>query len=227
MIITIPKLLDADQVGHMRQALEQAPWQAGVATAGALARQVKDNEQLAPDCPLGQELGQQVLAALGTNPVFMAGALPLKVLPPRFNRYRGGGRYGDHIDRAVFTVPDSPHRIRSDLSATLFLSAPEDYDGGELVINDTYGEQRVKLPAGDMVLYPGTSLHRVEPVSRGTRLASFFWIQSLVREDAQRSLLWQLDTAIGQLHADLDPGHPALAGLTGVYHNLLRRWAQT
>ncbi|MCK9488132.1 MAG: Fe2+-dependent dioxygenase [Xanthomonadales bacterium] len=227
MLVTIPQLLNPDQVERLYRRLQQADWQAGSATAGPLASQVKDNEQLAQDSALGQELAQEILAALAASPVFMAAALPLKVLPPRFNRYRGGGRYGDHIDRAVFTVPDSPHRIRSDLSATVFLSAPEDYDGGELVIHDSYGEQRVKLPAGDMVLYPGTSLHRVEPVSRGARLASFFWVQSLVREDAQRSLLWQLDGAIGELHGDLDPGHPALAGLTGVYHNLLRRWAQT
>lgn len=227
MLLTIPQLFTPDQADRMRQALDQADWQAGAATAGTLASQVKDNEQLPHDSALGQQLAQRILAALAANPVFMAAALPLKVLPPRFNRYRGGGRYGDHIDRALFTVPDSPHRIRSDLSATVFLSAPEDYDGGELVINDTYGEQRVKLPAGDMVLYPGTSLHRVEPVTRGARVASFFWIQSLVREDDQRSLLWQLDGAIGQLHADLADGHPALAGLTGIYHNLLRRWAQT
>ena len=148
------------------------------------------------------------------------------MLPPRFNRYRGGGQYGMHVDSAVFSVPGTPHRVRSDLSATLFLSEPDEYDGGELVVADTYGEHGVRLPAGDMVLYPGSSLHRVTPVTRGTRLASFFWIQSLVRDDGQRSLMWELDGAIQQLAGEV-PGHPALDRLTGVYHNLLRQWAQT
>ncbi len=226
MLLTIPALLDTTAVAAFRRTLLAADWQDGRETAGHVARSAKANLQLPGDSPLGVELGEQLLAALSRNPLFIAAALPLKVLPPRFNRYEGGGNYGDHIDNAVFSVPGTPHRIRSDLSATVFLSEPDEYDGGELVIHDTYGEQRIKLPAGHMVLYPGTSLHRVTPVTRGVRLASFFWIQSLVREDSQRSLLFQLDEAIREVATAL-PEQPVVASLTGVYHNLLRQWAQT
>jgi len=226
VLLTIADLLDTTAVSTFRRKLLATDWQDGRETAGHVARSAKANLQLPGDSPLGAELGEQLLAALSRSPQFMAAALPLKVLPPRFNRYEGGGNYGDHIDNAVFSVPGTPHRIRSDLSATVFLSEPDEYDGGELVIHDTYGEQRIKLPAGHMVLYPGTSLHRVTPVTRGVRLASFFWIQSLVREDSQRSLLFQLDEAIREVAATL-PDQPVVARLTGVYHNLLRQWAQT
>jgi PKHD-type hydroxylase len=167
-----------------------------------------------------------ILAALDRSPLFISAALPLKVVPPLFNRYEGGETYGNHIDGAIYPIAGTPHRVRTDLSATLFLSAPEDYEGGALVADDTYGAHRVKLPAGDMILYPGTSLHRIEPVTRGVRLAAFFWVQSMVRADAQRALLFDLDTAIQSLSLAV-PDDPALAQLTGVYHNLLRQWADT
>ncbi len=226
MMITVPQVLTAEQVRHFRERLAQADWSDGRATAGHLASQVKNNLQLSEDAPASRELGDLVLQALGRHPLFLSGALPLKVLPPRFNRYEGGGTYGPHVDAAVFSVPGTPHRVRSDLSATLFLSDPEEYEGGELTVSDTYGEHSVKLPAGDMVLYPGSSLHHVTPVTRGTRLASFFWVQSLVRDDAQRALMLELDGAIQQLAVDA-PGHPSLSRLTGVYHNLLRQWSET
>lgn len=226
MLLTIPDLLDTATVTDIRQTLLASTWQSGQETAGHVARSVKANQQLPGDSRVGIELGERILAALSRSPLFMTAALPLKVLPPRFNRYEGGGTYGNHIDNAVFSVPGTPHRIRSDLSATVFLTDPDSYDGGELVIQDTYGEQRVKLPAGQMVLYPGTSLHQVTPVTRGVRLASFFWVQSLVREDSQRTLLYQFDEAIRKLAgAQHEPS--VVAELTGVYHNLLRQWAQT
>lgn len=226
MIVRIPKLLSSEELQHCRQVLAQADWADGRATAGGVAAQVKDNQQLPDEHPATRTLGDLVLQALGRHPLFMSAALPLKVLPPRFNRYSGGGQYGHHVDAAVFSVPGTPHRIRSDLSATLFLSEPDEYDGGELTVEDTYGTHGIKLAAGDMVLYPGTSLHRVTPVTRGTRLASFFWVQSLVREDSQRSLMLELDQVIQQLRQDA-PGHDSVDRLLGVYHNLLRQWAQT
>ncbi len=171
------------------------------------------------------ELGGVVLSALQRNALFMSAALPLRVFPPLFNRYEGGQNFGNHVDNAIRQVPRTPVRMRTDLSATLFLSDPSDYDGGELLVEDTYGVHSVKLPAGDMVLYPSTSLHRVTPVTRGARVASFFWIQSLVRDDGARTLLFDLDSAIQQLGSDT-PDHPACVQLTGVYHNLLRRWAE-
>ncbi len=226
MMLTIPEVLTAEQVRHCRERLAQADWSDGRATAGHMAAQVKQNLQLHEDSPVARELGDLVLQALGRHPLFVSAALPLKVLPPRFNRYEGGGNYGSHIDAAVFSVPGTPHRVRSDLSVTLFLSEPDEYEGGELTVEDTYGEHSVKLPAGDLVLYPGTSLHHVTPVTRGTRLASFFWVQSLVRDDNQRALMLELDAAIQQLARDT-PGHASLNRLTGVYHNLLRQWAET
>lgn len=226
MLLQIPAVLSADQIRECRQALEQARWTDGRATAGHLAQHAKRNLQLAHDDPAGTRLGALILDALGAQPLFVSAALPLKVAPPRFNRYQGGGEYGDHIDSAVLTVPGTAHRIRTDVSATLFLCDPEEYDGGELLVEDVYGTQRVKLPAGDLVLYPSTSVHRVTPVTRGARLAAFFWIQSLVRDDQQRTLLLQLDSAIQQLSTKV-PGDPELARLTGVYHNLVRRWADT
>lgn len=227
MMVTIPDLLTADQVEHCRRTLlERGRWEDGRATAGHLAIRAKRNLQLDASDPVAVELGNLILDALGANPVFVSATLPLKVLPPRFNRYEHGGEYGNHVDGAILTVPGTTHRIRTDVSATLFFSAPEDYDGGELVIEDTYGTHEVKLPAGHIVLYPGTSLHRVKPVTRGVRLASFFWIQSLVKDDAQRALLFELDASIQQLSARL-PDAPELERLAGVYHNLVRRWSDT
>ncbi len=226
MMLIIPQVLTPEQVREGRQMLEAAQWTDGRATAGHLAAQVKSNLQLPDDHPVARQLGDTILQALGRHPLFLSAALPLKVLPPRFNRYEGGGEYGNHIDNAIFSVPGTPHRVRSDLSATLFFNDPDEYDGGELTVEDTYGEHSVKLDAGDMVLYPGNSLHRVTPVTRGARLASFFWVQSLVRDDSQRALMLELDGAIQQLTRDA-PGHPSLSRLTGVYHNLLRQWAGT
>ncbi|MEL1266088.1 Fe2+-dependent dioxygenase [Pseudoxanthomonas putridarboris] len=226
MMLTIPDVLDPQQVRQCRQALEQADWTDGRATAGHLAIKAKRNLQLPADSPVAARIGDLILDVLGRTPRYLAAALPLKVVPPRFNRYEGGGEYGNHVDNAVFSVPGTPHRIRSDVSSTLFFSDPDEYDGGELIVQDTYGEHRVKLPAGHLVLYPGTSLHRVTPVTRGTRYAAFFWTQSLVREDSQRSLLLELDDAIQALTQQV-PDSPELSRLTGVYHNLLRRWSQT
>jgi PKHD-type hydroxylase len=226
MMLRIPQVLTPEQVRQCRHLLEAADWRDGRATAGHLAAKVKDNQQLGDDQPATRQVGDLILQALGQHPLFLSAALPLKVLPPRFNRYQGGGQYGAHVDSAIFSVPGTPHRVRSDLSATLFFSEPDEYEGGELTVQDSYGQHSARLAAGDLVLYPGTSLHHVTPVTRGVRLAAFFWIQSLVRDDSQRSLMLELDTAIQQLARDT-PGHPALDKLTGVYHNLLRQWANT
>ncbi|HTQ76561.1 MAG TPA: Fe2+-dependent dioxygenase [Burkholderiales bacterium] len=227
MLLQVPGLLDAAQVGALRTRLENAgdAWVDGRATAGHQGAQVKRNLQLAEDSAAARELGGVVLSALERNPLFLSAALPSLVYPPLFNRYEGGMTFGSHVDGAVRLLPGSGLKIRTDLSATLFLSAPGDYDGGELLIEDRYGMQAVKLPAGDLVLYPATSLHRVAPVTRGTRLASFFWVQSMVRDAAQRAVLFDLDMAIVRLTRDL-PGHEALVSLTGCYHNLLRQWAE-
>lgn len=226
MMLTIPNVLTPEQVLQCRTALEQATWQDGRQTAGHVALRAKDNQQLAQDDPLTVQIGDFIIDRLGANPQFVAAALPLKVLPPRFNRYSGGGTYGNHIDNAIFSVPGTSHRVRSDLSATLFFSEPDEYDGGELVVEDSYGSHNVKLPAGHLVLYPGTSLHRVNPVSRGVRFASFLWVQSLIREDSQRSMLFELDRAIQGLIQQV-PESSEIVRLTGVYHNLLRCWANT
>lgn len=225
MLLHIPAVFDATEVSRIREALGAAQWVDGKATAGYQSALAKHNLQLPEDDPLAREIGEAMLQRLWQNPLFMSAALPLKVFPPLFNRYSAGNGFGYHIDNAVRQVRSSPERVRTDLSATLFFSDPADYDGGELVIQDTYGTQQVKFSAGDMVLYPATSLHKVEAVTRGTRLASFFWIQSLVREDSQRALLFEMDQAIQQLTLDT-PEHPALIRLTGTYHNLLRRWAE-
>ena len=228
MLNRIPGVLDAAQVAHLRRRLDAAgaAWVDGRATAGHQGAQVKHNLQVAEDAPLARELGDIVLAALERHPLFLSAALPAMVYPPMFNRYEadGGMHFGRHVDGAVRLLPGTGAKIRTDVSATLFLSAPDEYDGGELQIEDTYGAHSVKLPAGDLVLYPSSSVHRVTPVTRGTRIASFFWIQSLVRDDAQRSLLLDLDMAIMRLAQDA-PGHEALVSLTGSYHNLLRMWA--
>lgn len=228
MLLHVPNVLTAEQVAECRRQLDAADWIDGRVTAGHQSAQAKDNAQLPEDSPVARQLGQFVLTALERNPLFLAGALPLKIFPPLFNRYAGGQSFGNHVDNAVRQVrssqPNTKNWVRTDISATLFLAAPSEYDGGELMIDDTYGSHSVKLPAGDLVLYPSTSLHRVQPVTRGARVASFFWIQSMVRDDGQRTLLFDLDLAIQRLGGDV-AGHPALVQLTGVYHNLLRRWA--
>lgn len=226
MLLQIPQVLGEQQVAAFRRALDQADWTDGRVTAGYQSAQAKHNEQLPEESPLAVELGEQVLAALQRSSLFLSAALPLKVFPPLFNRYAGGQSFGSHVDNAVRSVRGTPHRVRTDLSATLFLCAPDEYDGGELVIEDTYGTHSIKLPAGDLVLYPASSLHLVRPVTRGTRVASFFWIQSMVRDDGQRTLLYDLDRATQLVHRDL-PDSAAALQLTGVYHNLMRRWADT
>ncbi len=224
MLIQIPKVLTAEQVAQIRTELDKAEWVDGRNTAGYISQRVKDNQQVPDTHPIARELGQKILTLLEKHPMFTSAALPLKVVPPLFNRYSGQQNYGRHVDGAIRPVAGTPFRVRTDLSATLFLAAPEDYDGGELVIEDTFGQRRVKLPAGDLVLYPSTSVHKVEPVTRGTRYASFFWIQSMVREDSHRTMLFELDNSIQQLGRDM-PQHPAVVQLAGLYHNLLRLWA--
>lgn len=224
MLLQIPQVLSAEQVADSRRLLDAAEWMDGRVTAGHQSARAKDNVQLSEDSPVAKQLGQLVLAALERSPLFMSAALPLKIFPPLFNRYAGGQSFGVHVDNAVRQVRNTPHRVRTDISATLFLSEPGDYEGGELVVEDTFGTHSVKLPAGDLVLYPASSLHRVQPVTRGARMASFFWIQSMVRDDGQRTILFDLDLAIQRLSVDV-PDHPSLVQLTGTYHNLLRRWA--
>jgi PKHD-type hydroxylase len=224
MVIQIPQLLTAEQIAECRILLDQAEWVDGRVTAGHQSARAKDNMQLPEDHPAALQLGDLILAALERNPLFVSAALPAKVFPPLFNRYRGGQNFGIHIDNAIRNVPGTPHRVRTDLSATLFLAEPDEYEGGELVIEDNFGVQRVKLRAGHLVLYPASSLHHVTPVTTGARLASFFWIQSMVRDDGQRTLLFDLDQSIQRITHAL-PDHPTLVQLTGVYHNLLRRWA--
>lgn len=226
MLIRIPQLLAAADVKQFREALESADWSDGRTTAGYLSSKVKDNAQVPEGHPVARRLGDRILDALDKNQLFISAALPLKVVPPLFNRYTGGQSYGGHVDGAVRPVFGTPHRVRTDLSATVFLSDPQDYDGGELVVQDLVGDRRIKLPAGDMVLYSGTSVHRVEPVTRGARLAAFFWVQSMVREDTRRDVLFQMDTALQQLGRDV-PDHDALLQLMGVYHNLVRLWSDT
>lgn len=225
MLLHVPNVLTAEQVAECRRQLDSADWVDGRVTAGHQSAKAKDNAQLPEDSPIARQLGQMILAALERHPLFVAGALPLKIFPPLFNRYASGQSFGNHVDNAIRQITGTSFRIRTDLSATLFLSQPDEYDGGELAVEDTYGVHTVKLPAGHMVLYPSTSLHHVRPVTRGARIASFFWIQSLVRDDAERTLLFDLDTAIQRLTAG-EPDHPAAVQLTGVYHNLVRRWAE-
>lgn len=224
MLLQIPDVLTADELSECRQALEKAEWVDGRVTAGHQSVRSKDNQQLAEDNPVAKQLGEMILGALQRNLLFMAAALPLKVFPPLFNRYQSGESFGTHVDNAIRQVAGTSHRVRTDMSATLFLANPDEYDGGELLVEDTYGVHNVKLQAGHLILYPSTSLHRVRPVTRGARLASFFWIQSMVRDDGQRTLLFDLDMSIQSLSSDA-PAHPVVTQLTNVYHNLLRRWA--
>jgi PKHD-type hydroxylase len=230
MLITIENVLTPDQITHARTTLATADWIDGRVTAGYQAQEVKRNAQVREGSPAAIELGDLILAALARSPRFMAAALPLRVFPPMFNSYAGGQTFGTHVDTAIRQLASTGQRIRTDLSATLFLTSPEDYDGGELIIEDSYGEKSVKLPAGDMVLYPATSLHRVEPVTRGNRVSSFFWIQSMIRQDAHRSLLFDLDASIQRLAASEQSQLPAIkqstVQLTGIYHNLLRQWSE-
>ncbi len=225
MLLRIPDVLTPAETTRATQLLRDAEWVDGRVTAGHQSSRVKDNVQLPEGSPAARQLGDVILAALGRNPLFLSAALPARIFPPLFNRYSGGQSFGTHVDNAIRPVGNTGHRIRTDLSATLFLCDPGEYDGGELIVEDTYGVQSIKLPPGHLVLYPATSLHRVEPVTRGARTCSFFWIQSMIRDDGQRSLLFDLDTGIQRLGAD-HPDHPSAVMLTGVYHNLLRQWAE-
>jgi PKHD-type hydroxylase len=224
MVIQIPDVLTAEQVAHARQLLDTAEWVDGRVTAGSQSARTKDNLQLPEDHPVARQLGEMILTALSRNSLFVSAALPLRVFPPLFNCYQGGHSFGNHVDNAIRQVRGTGATVRTDLSATLFLADPEEYDGGELMVEDTYGVHAVKLLPGHMVLYPASSLHNVTPVTRGVRIASFFWVQSMLRDDGERTLLFDLDTAIQRLTVDL-PDHPAAVQLTSVYHNLLRRWA--
>jgi PKHD-type hydroxylase len=227
MLLKIPQILDTAGVARARQLLAAAPWADGRTTAGRQAAQVKNNEQLQPGSEPHRELQALVLQALEKHPQFFSATLPKRVLPPLFNRYAGAANaYGSHVDQAVRYLPGGVQRVRTDISCTLFLSDPASYDGGELVIEHSFGDQRVKLAAGDLVVYPGTSVHRVEPVTRGERLASFFWIESMVRADEQRRLLYEMDMGLMKLRGELGET-PELVQLTGTYHNLLRMWADT
>lgn len=227
MLIQIPKLLTTEQARKFHDSLMQADWADGRATAGYLSTRVKNNAQLPELHPLALQLGKKVIEALGQNAQFHSAALPLKIVPPLFNRYASGQAYGSHVDGGIRPVAGSSERVRTDLSATLFLSDPADYDGGELTIEDMFGHRSVKLAAGDLVLYPSTSVHRVMPVTRGVRLASFFWIQSMVRDNERRALLYELDSIVQKLGGAGSAQHDEALRLAGVYHNLLRFWADS
>jgi PKHD-type hydroxylase len=225
MLIPIPELLDAAQVARIRGLIDAAEWVDGNVTSGPQSALAKRNEQLPEGSAAAREAGAIVLDALGKSPLFVAAALPLKVFPPLFNRYAGGQQFGTHVDNAVRIQRGSDFRIRSDLSMTVFLEDPENYDGGELLIEGAFGAQSVKLPAGHAILYPSSSLHRVEPVTRGARVASFFWLQSMIRDDSARRILFEMDQAVQRLAGQLGNDDRSVIELTGVYHNLLRRWA--
>jgi PKHD-type hydroxylase len=226
MLVAIPDLLTPQQVAYARQKLDAAKWTDGAATAGILAKKVKRNRQVDQNDPVGREIGQMIVKALGSNDTFLSAAQPLKVLQPKFNRYEGGEHYGAHIDNAIMDIPASGGlRMRADLSMTVFFSQPEEYDGGELRVVDTYGHQAIKLPAGQAILYTATSLHEVTPVTRGIRTSSFFWIQSLIRDDGQRSMLYDLSEVIRSLRAT-HPDHASVSGFVGHYHKLLQLWSE-
>jgi|SRR5579862_128393 len=225
MMIHIPQVLDAAQVARCRAVMEKAAWIDGRVTAGHQSAQVKNNLQLPENSAEARDLGNMVVEALGRSNLFMSAVLPKQLFPPLFNRYDAGMTFGAHVDNAVRGIPGGGLRIRTDVSSTLFISGPDDYDGGELVVEDLYGSHAVKLPAGDLIVYPATSLHHVTPITRGSRIASFFWTQSMVRDDGRRSLLFDLDMAIIKLGLD-HPEHASVVELTSVYHNLLRQWAE-
>jgi len=229
MLIHIHEVLNASELREARRILDQAPWGDGRVTAGVQSAQAKNNLQLPQDGAETRALQQIVLGGLNRHATFFSAALPKRVFPPLFNRYGDAANsFGNHVDNAVRFVPGTQaERVRTDVSCTLFLAEPGEYDGGELVVEDTYGAQRIKLAAGDMVLYPGTSVHRVEPVTRGFRLASFFWIESMVRSDEQRRLLFEMDSHLMRLRSTIGETEPGVIGLTGTYHNLLRMWADT
>jgi PKHD-type hydroxylase len=225
MLLHIPEVLTGVEAAHCRRLLEAADWVDGRGTAGHLSHGVKDNRQLRFDNPVAVELGELISRKLETNPLFMSAALPSRIVPPLFNRYAEAQRYGDHVDGAIRPIDGTPHRVRTDLSATLFLSELGEYDGGELVIEEPIGPRRLRLPAGHLLLYPASFIHRIEPVTRGVRLASFFWVQSLVRDDADRAVLFELDSTLRGLPRETEAEKRALLSLTNVYHNLVRRWA--
>ncbi len=225
MLLRIPSVLTAEEVSHCRRVLAETPWVDGRITAGAQSALAKHNLQVPEDAPQAQSLGELILKALGGNATFNSAAQPLRVFPPLFNRYDTGMSFDAHVDNAIRYISIARQRIRTDISSTLFLSNPDEYDGGELVIEDTYGEQRVKFNAGDLVLYPSDSLHRVEPITRGSRWAAFFWTQSMVKADGDRELLYRFDRSITLTRAELGDRHPAVLGLTATYHNLLRKLA--
>ncbi|NIJ41414.1 PKHD-type hydroxylase [Parvibaculum indicum] len=226
MMVVIPQLLSKEEVKKFRELMDKAEWVDGGVTAGEQSRQAKKNSQLPEDGDAAQQLGRALLEKLHLNPLFLSAALPAEIFPPLFNRYAGGDRFGNHIDNSIRMVRSTGKRIRTDLSMTVFLSEPEEYEGGELIVEDTYGAHSAKLPAGDMVLYPSTSLHRVEPVTRGARVSSFFWMQSMIRDNEQRAELFQLDNTIQRLAGELGQKHQSVIDLTGLYHNLVRRWAE-
>ena len=226
MLTVIPDLLSAAEVARVRALIEPAAWIDGNATSGTQSALAKRNEQLPEDSAAAREAGGVVLDALARSALFVAAALPLKVFPPLFNRYAGGQTFDRHVDTAIRVKRGSDFRLRADLSATVFLADPASYDGGELIVEGSFGENQVKLPAGHAVVYPASSLHRVAPVTRGMRLASFLWLQSMVRDDGARAILWELDQGVQAVAAALGPGDAAAVRLTGVYHNLLRRWAE-
>jgi PKHD-type hydroxylase len=224
-MLQIADVLSVEQVGAFLRELAEADWVDGRVTAGFQSAEVKHNAQVPEDHPAARVLGDMIVTALERTPLFISAALPLRVFPPLFNRYAGGQSFGTHVDNAIRQVRGMPHRIRTDLSATLFLTPPDEYEGGVLTVEDQFGVQSVKLPAGHMVLYPASSLHHVTPVTSGVRVAAFFWVQSMIRDDARRALLFDLDTAIQGLGRDV-PDHAGVVQLTGVYHNLLRQWAE-
>ncbi|SFR12523.1 PKHD-type hydroxylase [Poseidonocella sedimentorum] len=226
MLITIPDLLTPDETAHIRQVLERTDWVDGLSTAGDQAAGVKKNLQVPTDNHEAQKLSALVLQALGRSPTYSSAVLPLQVLPPMFNRYDAGMTFGDHVDGSIRVIPQTGQRIRTDVSTTVFLTEPDEYEGGELVVKDTYGEHKVKLPAGHAVVYPSTSLHRVTPVTKGSRWASFFWAQSMIRDDWQRHMMYDLDQSIMRIRGLLPDDDPAVTGITAHYHNMIRQWAE-
>ncbi|QOW48719.1 Fe2+-dependent dioxygenase [Acinetobacter sp. YH12138] len=226
MIHHIPNVLSKEQVNYFRTEMQKVEWTNGQKTTGSLSKNVKNNQQLDVEHPLTQHLGDIILHELAQHALFTSAALPLNILPPYFNRYENGETFGFHVDNAIRWMPDSNQKIRTDLSCTIFLSEPEEYEGGELVVEDTYGYHEVKLPAGDLILYPSTSVHEVTPVTAGCRIASFFWLQSMIREDAERHMLFNLDQSIQNLRMQLGDAHSEVVKLTSLYHNLIRKWAE-
>jgi PKHD-type hydroxylase len=226
VLLQIPNVLTAEEVTRIRARIDAAQWVDGNVTSGHQSAKAKYNEQLPEESNVAREIGDEIVAALGKNLLFFSAALPKHIYPPLFNRYASDMNFGNHVDSAIRVHSPTGRRIRTDISATLFLTPPEDYDGGELLVEDTYGVHSVKLPAGDMIIYPATSLHRVTPVTRGSRVSSFFWIESMVRDDAQRALLFDMDMSLVRVAREV-PEHPALISLTGCYHNLLRMWSES